>query len=144
MKAYDSEFMPNIQANFVLFGEIKDEKGLNIITRKIGINPTDTRLIMDLPQGDRRRLYLKDDWEISIIRERAFCISNQLNIILIMLSEKRDIIKELQKAFSLETFIGLSIHTNRTEGYPKMVFSREFIELAAYLNARVGIDHYRY
>ena len=136
--------MPSIKVEFVLSNNGECEMDLDLITSKLDIIPTRTRLVRDYAPDDRRRTYMVDMWSVSATREISYSLNEYLNPFIIILNNKRDIIRELQETFFFEAYFMVYIHTDKEEGYPKMVFSREFIELAAYLNARVGIDHYRY
>jgi len=136
--------VPIVKAEFFLTNYNNNDVDLGLITNSLAIAPTRIRKKEDWPHGTIKAKLACDLWEFSMSYETGGDINVQSRHIVTIFSSKRDVIRELQERFNMSPHICFVVHTTEDKGFPKMLFSREFIEFAAYINAEISIDYYRY
>ena len=144
------ENTPFISASFVIEGK---ELNLELITKKLEINPSQTRTIPKWPDKTvvpdcetedlEDVLSSKTYWILKTEPTRSLAISDEIEKLLTVLIYKEIAINELRLKYNLKTFIGVSVHMEG-ENNPELYLSGEIIQFMATINAEFGIDLYVY
>ncbi len=137
--------MPNIRVSLHLSGKTyESDICLNQITQALGVEPTKARKKSDFPIGSQRTKVARDSWSLVGIRSQSYNANEQIEEFLNFWEEKKGMLKDLMTDLDLNASVSVSIHTNKQEGYPIMLFSRKLVQFSADISASIVIDDYRY
>lgn len=137
--------MPTVRAEFFFIcAEYESDICLDSITQALAVTPTKARKKSDFPPGVQKSKRARDTWSVTISGIKSHDINIQVEELLGLLEGKEDIIKYLAQILRMKVGLNIYIHTNKQEGYPKLLFSKRLIEFAAAIGALISIDDYRY
>ncbi|MCR8842638.1 DUF4279 domain-containing protein [Paenibacillus sp. SC116] len=134
-----------VKAYFSLFG---DDFPLDVVTEQLGIKPT-----MAYRKGDviKRKSSIKHDgrvhyrketaWDLGMDYEESLDVDDQLSKIINVLSDKREVIVEIQNRFCVECklFIVIIVEEGLT---PVLFLNKRAIDFAHAIHAEIDIDLY--
>jgi len=130
------DFIPSIKVTFYIMA---DEFDLEEVTRRLGINPTETRTKDSFPpQG-----LAHTSWSLDVEEKDCCAVAILFEEMLEVLGGKSETIKTLCDDYNLETSFVVVIHM-QGEDNPEMFLPREVISFAASINADIGFDLYCY
>ena len=129
---------PRIKINFYMSG---NNLNLDIITKRIGIEPTKVRKRTEWPQASISAGIAKDTWLLQLNDEECKAVSIQLDKLQYLLFSKVPIIKELSKEYLLEVSVTVVIDMEKGDG-PELVLSPSNIKFLSLINAEIGFDLY--
>jgi hypothetical protein len=129
--------MTNVNAKFVIVGDSFDPK---TITEKLGIEPHSFWIKGEDVPG--RPIKRKDtNWEICTGYEESLYIMEQIEKLLVILQNKKDILRELKSLYTLDYFFLIVINIEDDEK-PAIALSSDFIEFASEIKAEFEVDLY--
>ncbi|PEC55498.1 hypothetical protein COK56_06810 [Bacillus cereus] len=122
---------------------------LEAITETLSIEPTRTYKKGDVvARRDNpnlvftKNLYRKEtDWTLSTGYQESYDINNQLHVILKLLEEKTEQLKQLKKKYDLEFLFMVVIQVENNES-PAMYLQKDIIDFASSIQAEIHFDLY--
>ena len=127
-----------------IYGSPHDDINIDLITELLGITPTYTRKRRDFPEVSQRLMLAQDGWAYEIPYDNICDIDTLVTLLLGLFSDKIHILNHLRETLPCNTTFNIVINTTESAGYPKMLLSKEFVEVAATINAKISIALYRY
>ena len=142
--------LPKIRVLLSLIGKFDTEVNLDIITKEMCLVPTRTRTPDDWPETIKNpRAELPDElkpsyvWELDTGYAHNKLVRDRFDVMLNFLTEKRDIINDLKKRFSLSASFTVGIHAQHDQcNLPEVFLTQEIIAFAASIGADIGFDMY--
>lgn len=128
-----------VMAYFSIHGDVFD---LESITQSLKIEPTETKIKGDIPEG-RKRPSIETSWVISTEEESSYDINDQLIKIIKPLEDKKDILCKLKKSLNVKFDFIFVVKIENGEK-PAMYFNSESLSLISYIGAEIDIDLYIY
>ena len=129
----------------VYFSMFADEFPLEMVTKHLGIEPTDSFKNGDIikkisPTENYVRSYTC--WKLSTGYQESLDVSEQMDMIIAQIGNKSAIINNLKKQFGLECRFTIVIIMNN--GYtPSLYLEQSIIAFASSINADFDIDLYQ-
>lgn len=142
--------LPQVRVLFSLIGKFGIEVNFDQITEKICIKPTRIRTLDDWPEAIKNpKTELPDElkphyvWQVDIGYESNRLVRDRFDVMLKLLSEKKDIINDLKNQFSLRASFTIGIHAQHDQcNMPEVFLTQEIIVFAASIGADIGFDMY--
>jgi hypothetical protein len=125
-----------VRVDFWLSG---DNYNLDDATRAVGIEPTQTRKKEDFRLQD----FAAVEWHYSTGDQHSLDIEDQLLQIQNVLENRSEQIRQFCNKNKVKTGFWVVIHS-RDENLPGTEIHREFVKLAASLEATIGLDIYSF
>jgi len=132
--------IPSIKVSFNLIGEDFD---FDVVTTKIGVNPTRTKAKSDCRPQTIAAGFAHSSWSIDIKEENCIAVSHLFRKMLETLNGKSEIIKNICDEYNIEAGFVVVIHMKDGDR-PEMVLPREVVSFAGAINAEIGFDIYWY
>lgn len=129
--------MPKIGVNFFISGVGYKDFDLDEVTAKLGIEPTRTQKQEVLRNGTVKPTY----WLFALPKVEALAIDDRMNEMRLILSGKKDIIKQLCESKGLRATFEVTI-TAASDELPEIYITSDFNAFAGELNADIGIAMY--
>ncbi len=133
----DYLIMPKIGVKFFITGEDHKDFDLDEVTAKLGIEPTRTQKQEVLRNGTVKATY----WLFALPKVEALSIDDRMNEMRLILSGKKDIIKQLCESRGLCATFEVNI-TAASDELPEIYITSDFLAFAGELNADLGIAMY--
>jgi len=116
-----------------------DDFPLEVVTERLGVQPTETWRIGDRVNNFISRFY--NCWKYESERLETLDVDDVLLPILNVFQSKTDIINQLKEEFNL--YVQIELVITIIDGYtPGLVISPEFSHFASTINAFIDIDMY--
>ena len=128
-----------IMAYFSIHGDTFE---LEEVTRCLGIEPTDIKIKGTVPDG-RKRPSIETSWKISTDEEESLDINVQLDKIICLLSDKKDILRSIKTSMDVDFDFVFVVKIENGEK-PSMHFNSKHLGVISYIGAEIDIDLYIY
>lgn len=129
----------NVMVEFIIIGEEFDP---NFVTKKLKIEPDEIWVKGDSIIG--RNIERKDTtWSINTGYEESLDINEQLEKIINLINDKKNILKKLKAEYNIEYVFGIVVNVEDNQK-PAMYFNNMFIEFVNDIKAEFYIDLYIY
>lgn len=125
----------NVNVEFNIVGDYFNP---DVVTQILNLEPTDSYI-----KGDKGRYTTRKEtcWSIETGYYESFDISQQINLMLKTISEKKEILKKLRTQLDVEYLFMIVIKIEDNRG-PAMIFESPIIEFANYIGAEIHVDYY--
>lgn len=125
----------NVNVEFNIIGDYFNP---DVVTQILNLEPTDSYI-----KGDMGRYATKKEtcWSIETGYYESFDISEQINLMLKTISEKKETLKRLKTQLDVEYLFMIVINIEDNKG-PAMIFESLIIEFANYIGAEIHVDYY--
>ena len=124
----------------VKFNIVGDYFNPDVVTKRLNLEPTDSYIKGD--KGRYKSVTRKETcWSIETGYYESFDISEQINLIIKTVLEKKEILKKLRSQLDVEYFFIVIINIEDNMG-PAMIFESPIIEFANYIGAEIHVDYY--
>ena len=135
---------PNIYASFDIYGTYDNDLNLDMITDVLGVIPTRIRKRKEFPRLTQERHWAHDVWSFNTRVNKSYSIENHVQCLVDAFYNKRNTIATLKEDMNFTTCFYFMINTSVEDWYPKMLLSKEFVEMVATINTKVSFALYRY
>jgi len=128
-----------VMAYFSIYGDSFD---IDEVTRQLCLQPDEVRIKGDIPDG-RKRPSIETSWKLSTGDEISYDLNDQLNKLLILLSDKKDKLQYVKDKYDVG-FIFVFVVKIENGEKPGMHFNIDKLEFISQIGAEIDIDLYIY